>query len=70
MRRAPSLPLPAENKVPRTRRGDWATIGTLLPYLWAYKGRVIAAIACLIAAKVANVVNWRSVKTWSNRSIP
>ena len=55
MRRAPSLPLPAENKVPRTRRGDWATIGTLLPYLWAYKGRVIAAIACLIAAKVANV---------------
>jgi len=55
MRRAPSLPLPVENKVPRTRRGDWATIGTLLPYLWAYKGRVIAAIACLIAAKVANV---------------
>ncbi len=35
--------------------GDWRTIGTLLPYLWAYKGRVLAAIAALIAAKVANV---------------
>src|SRR6266705_5406042 len=35
--------------------GDWHTIGTLLPYLWAYKGRVLAAITALIAAKVANV---------------
>jgi len=30
-------------------------IGTLLPYLWAYKGRVIVALAALVAAKVANV---------------
>jgi ATP-binding cassette, subfamily B, heavy metal transporter len=36
-------------------RGDWHTIRTLLPYLWAYKGRVLAAITALIAAKVANV---------------
>jgi ABC-type multidrug transport system fused ATPase/permease subunit len=36
-------------------RGDWGTVGTLLPYLWAWKGRVIAALAALIAAKVANV---------------
>src|SRR5439155_11885863 len=35
--------------------GDWHTIGTLLPYLWAYKGRVLAALTALIAAKVANV---------------
>ncbi len=41
--------------VPRTRGGDWATIRTLLPYLWEYKGRVVAAIACLVLAKVANV---------------
>jgi ATP-binding cassette subfamily B protein len=30
-------------------------IGHLLPYLWAYKGRVIAALLALIGAKVANV---------------
>ena len=41
--------------MPRTRRGDWRTLGTLLPYLWEYKGRVIAALVCLVAAKVANV---------------
>ena len=46
---------PAETNVPRTQRGDWATIRTLLPYLWEYKGRVLAAIACLVLAKVANV---------------
>jgi ABC-type transport system involved in Fe-S cluster assembly fused permease/ATPase subunit len=39
----------------RTRRGDWRTIGTLLPYLWRFKVRVIAALVCLIIAKVANV---------------
>ncbi|HSN45890.1 MAG TPA: ABC transporter ATP-binding protein/permease [Casimicrobiaceae bacterium] len=36
-------------------RGDFRTVGTLLPYLWAWKGRVIAALAALVAAKVANV---------------
>ena len=49
-----SLPLPAS--VPkRDRKSDWRVIRTLLPYLWAYKVRVIAAVAALIAAKVANV---------------
>jgi ATP-binding cassette subfamily B protein len=46
---------PADLHVARTQRGDWATIGTLLPYLWEYKGRVLAAIACLVLAKAANV---------------
>ena len=55
MRRSSSLPLPADSGVPRTRRGDWHAVGMLLPYLWEYKGRVIAALACLVAAKVANV---------------
>jgi ABC-type transport system involved in Fe-S cluster assembly fused permease/ATPase subunit len=50
-----SLPLPVDTKVPRTTRGDWATIGTLLPYLWEYKVRVVAALVCLVAAKLANV---------------
>jgi ATP-binding cassette subfamily B protein len=34
---------------------DWHAIRTLLPYLWRYKARVIAAVACLVAAKVGNV---------------
>jgi hypothetical protein len=38
-----SLPLPAEKNVPRTQRGDWQTIRTLLPYLWEYRLRVSAA---------------------------
>ncbi len=41
--------------MPRTRRGDWQTLRTLVPYLWEYKGRVVAALCCLVAAKVANV---------------
>src|SRR5260221_14127737 len=50
-----TLPAPVDKNVPRTERGDWSTIRTLLPYLWEYKVRVLAAIACLVLAKVANV---------------
>ena len=50
-----ALPAPAERHVARTRRGDWNTIRTLLPYLWEYRGRVFAAMTCLVVAKVANV---------------
>jgi ATP-binding cassette subfamily B protein len=53
--RSSSVLAPAELNVARTRGGDWATIRTLLPYLWEYKWRVIAAIACLVLAKAANV---------------
>src|SRR3569623_1443891 len=55
MRHASSMPLPAETHVPRTERGDWQTIRTLLPYLWGYRGRIAAALTCLVLAKVANV---------------
>jgi ATP-binding cassette subfamily B protein len=55
MRHGQSLPLPAEPDVARTRRGDWETIRTLLPYLWGYRGRIGAALACLVLAKLANV---------------
>jgi len=55
MRRGSSLPLPADTNVPRTERGDWQTIRTLLPYLWGYRGRIGAALACLVLAKLANV---------------
>ena len=49
------MPLPNESRVARTQRGDWQTIRTLLPYLWGYRGRIGAALACLVLAKVANV---------------
>jgi ATP-binding cassette subfamily B protein len=36
-------------------RGDWQTIAALFPYLMVYKGRVAFALACLVAAKLANL---------------
>src|SRR5690554_1117654 len=38
------------------RRNDIQTIRSLLPYVWQFKWRVIAAIICLVAAKVASVI--------------
>lgn len=55
MRRTPAstVPLPPDSKgVPRN---DWATLRTLFPYLWVYKWRVLAALAALVGAKMANV---------------
>ena len=47
---------PPPGKDPKAAtRSDWATLQTLIPYLWVYKWRVIAALACLIGAKLANV---------------
>jgi len=37
------------------KSNDWKVIANLLPYLWTFKGRVILALSCLIAAKVANL---------------
>ncbi|RJG18955.1 ABCB family ABC transporter ATP-binding protein/permease [Massilia cavernae] len=39
----------------KPKHGDWDTLKTLIPYLWVYKWRVIAALGCLIGAKMANV---------------
>jgi len=51
-RHSASLPLPPENQGPRN---DWATLKTLLPYLWEYKWRVMLALTFLVGAKLANV---------------
>jgi len=51
-RNAPGRALPGPEP---TQRHDWHTIKTLLPYLWAYKWRVLFALTCLIAAKFANI---------------
>ncbi|NHZ83519.1 ATP-binding cassette domain-containing protein [Massilia sp. CCM 8695] len=53
MRRNSSPPPPVDPNAPR--RSDWGTLTTLIPYLWVYKWRVMAALACLIGAKLANV---------------
>src|SRR3954470_4310932 len=45
-----SLPLPAPDS-----GSDWRVVRKLLPYLWAYKVRVVAALAALVGAKLANV---------------
>ena len=39
----------------RLRGNEWKAVATLLPYLWEYKWRVIAALAFLVTAKLANV---------------
>lgn len=53
MRRYPvSSPEPPANQ---GTRNDWATLKTLLPYLWAYKWRVLLALGFLVGAKLANV---------------
>jgi ATP-binding cassette, subfamily B, heavy metal transporter len=36
-------------------RTDWQTLGRLFPYLWTYKWRVMAALAFMVGAKLANV---------------
>ena len=50
--RSVSSPEPASNQA---TRNDWATLKTLLPYLWTYKWRVLLALGFLIGAKLANV---------------
>ena len=46
---SPSAPAPAPP------RSDWSTLKKLLPYVWEWRWRVLLALACLVAAKVANV---------------
>lgn len=52
-RNAPSSSPPSQS-LPNGR-GDWSTVKTLLPYLWAYKWRVLLALSLLVGAKLANV---------------
>lgn len=54
-RREYVLPTPAGTKAPVAPRSDWPTLKRLFPYLWAYRGRVLLALAFMIGAKLANV---------------
>ena len=52
----PPPPHPVAGHAPaRSDRSDWATLRRLFPYLWQYKWRVMAALAFMVGAKVANV---------------
>src|SRR5215470_19510337 len=55
MSRHSASTLPPGGPATQARGADWRAIAHLWPYLWAYKGRVILAIAALVGAKVANV---------------
>ena len=46
---------PTRLEPPVARRNDWQTIGTLLPYLWEFRWRVVIALTLLVGAKLANV---------------
>ncbi|MBV9891993.1 MAG: ABC transporter ATP-binding protein/permease, partial [Rhizobacter sp.] len=37
------------------RRSDWQTLAKLVPYVWAWRWRVVVALSCLVAAKLANI---------------
>ncbi len=53
----PASPSQASASPPAAARGrsDWTTLRRLLPYLWQYKWRVVAALVFMVAAKLANV---------------
>ncbi len=46
----------ADKRKASVSRSDLKTIKSLLPYVWQFKWRVIVAIGCLVAAKVASVI--------------
>ena len=55
MRRS-AVSLPVAQPAPAgTARSDWSVLQRIGPYLWRYRWRVAAALAFLIAAKMANV---------------
>jgi ATP-binding cassette, subfamily B, heavy metal transporter len=54
MRRATALPKPPPGQALADTH-IWQTLRMLFPYLWQYRFRVIAALVCLVTAKLANV---------------
>lgn len=54
MRSSTALPKPPAGQ-PLPELHVWQTMRTLFPYLWQFRVRVIAALLCLVAAKLANV---------------
>ena len=55
MRHHGEISAPASGAAAQPVQSDWSTLNRLLPYLWEYKWRVVAAIVFMVGAKVANV---------------
>ncbi|MBI2746464.1 MAG: ABC transporter ATP-binding protein/permease [Burkholderiales bacterium] len=53
--RSPAPPAVGAASTAAAPKSDWKTLKRLFPYLWAYKWRVMAALAFMIAAKLTNV---------------
>jgi ATP-binding cassette, subfamily B, heavy metal transporter len=49
-----AVPPPAAGS-PTAPRSEWATVRKLVPYVWQWRWRVLLALSCLVAAKVANI---------------
>ncbi len=49
---SPAPPVGAREGPPRS---DWRTLAKLLPYVWAWRWRVLIALLCLVGAKFANI---------------
>jgi ATP-binding cassette subfamily B protein len=51
----PAAETPAGSPSSAPQHGERQTLARLWPYLWAYKGRVMLALAFMVGAKLANV---------------
>src|SRR5947208_6394565 len=51
----PPPPAAASAREGQAPKSDLRTLAKLLPYVWAWRWRVLVALACLVAAKLANI---------------
>jgi ATP-binding cassette subfamily B protein len=65
-----ATPPPGTPLSPQTARSDRQTLARLWPYLWAYRGRVLLALAFMVGAKLANVGVPVLLKTMVDRLAP
>jgi ATP-binding cassette, subfamily B, heavy metal transporter len=52
---SPPLPPSVNPAAEKPPKSDWKTLGKLFPYVWQWRWRVGVALACLVAAKLANI---------------
>ena len=63
-----SIPLPPGSAAAQPRANtDWATLKRLVPYLWEYKWRALAALVFMVGAKLANVGVPMLLRRWWTR---
>ena len=67
---SPAASSPGTPLSPQTARSDRHTLARLWPYLWAYRGRVLLALAFMVGAKLANVGVPVLLKTMVDRLAP